>query len=172
MGVSPIACLSIVVAFLPWVCIFGSSLLWPVDQAKTNDLQGRPPPAVFAIVWTLICILLTLLSLAVGKTYGKSRILILMVVTILCILCSLWLFFDHSSDATGSCMSLAAVLLMSFVLLILLILCQPQENLYRLDKDALQILLATGMSLPITWSVYALLMNLSNANLPPPRERS
>ena len=160
----------IVVAILPWVCIFGASLLWPVDTDKTIDLKGRPPPVTFAVVWTLICVLLTLVSLVAGEKYGRVRYLILAIVTVVCIFCTLWLFFDHASNASASCMSLAAVILSSLVLLIVLVLCKPEKDLFTLDQEKLQLVLATSMSLPITWGIYALLMNLASANLCTPTQ--
>ena len=66
-----------VAAVFPFACVFGASWAWPVDTSKSKDLQGRPPPAIFIIVWTLICIVLTTLPLVAIATYKSKRTIVL-----------------------------------------------------------------------------------------------
>ena len=163
-------------AVFPFACVFGASLIWPVNTSKTDDLQGRPPPVIFMIIWTLICIVLTTLPLVAIATYESKKTiwLISLLVVIISIVCAIWLLSDYNSDNVASCLSLAVVVMLSLVLLITILLRKPVRDLAplkclkpfdRISPCTTQLVLASSMSLPITWGIYALMMNLTNANM-------
>ena len=165
-----------VAAVFPFACVFGASWVWPVDTSKTKDLQGRPPPAIFIIVWTLICIVLTTLPLVAIATYKSKRtiVLISVLVVIVSIVCAIWLLSDHNSNNAASCLSLAIVVMLSIILLITILLRKPDRDLTplqcfkpfdRVSPETTQLVLASSMSLPITWGTYALMMNLTSVNM-------
>jgi hypothetical protein len=112
--------ISIATASLPPVVIFGlGSTVWKPSAGAGVKVKGRPRPAWFGIVWTLLTILWTFSLVTASFNFEVGALIVIQVFSILTLLCALmWLYQYKIHQKAVSAQVLLLTSLFSFLMVV------------------------------------------------------
>jgi tryptophan-rich sensory protein len=109
------------VVLLPFLCVYGPTLFLPSQENSAENVSFRPPGWVFAVVWTILCLIIPYVGYnVIFKRNNTSQKTLITVYTLLNLSFIAWLVtYSGYKNKIGGIVTLAIslVLAITFVAL-------------------------------------------------------
>jgi benzodiazapine receptor len=145
---------NLIIFSLPTIASLVTSKFCPMGKEAGVKINARPPPYVFAVVWTILYILMGLSWVTSRNCKCKDNNIIDTLYVTLIVLLNFWVVkYGCNKDKKG------ALYILPFTILVTLILI-----VYSLNTISSYLLLPL-----LVWLIFAMLLNYTEVNeMPPP----
>jgi tryptophan-rich sensory protein len=159
---------AVIGTLVPAVGIFVSGALMRTSSDTAKKVQGRPQSWFFSFAWSIIVIIFALVAIvcAFSMKSKSSLIATLVLIVLFTLVAIMWLYFyNEKNNKSAGAQTLGVT-----IILTLWLLFTSATSTYTDDDDDENVVrsktfVSTLLCVPVTWCIYALLLNMFDANM-------